>query len=92
MNNEKLEIVNEHSYLGFIINKSGKFDSTIKMLCNKAQKATFCLNNIIWKYNLPINVSLKLYDSLIVPILTYGCDIWGTYLPNLTKKIRNQTW
>ena len=61
MNNDILEIVNEtNSYLGFIINKSGNFNSTIKMLCNKAQKSTFCLNNIIWKYNLPINVSLKL--------------------------------
>ena len=38
MNNEILEIVNEHSYLGFIINKSGNFHSTIKMLCYKAQK------------------------------------------------------
>ena len=47
MNNEILEIVNEHLNLSFIITKSGNFNSTIKKLCNEAQKATFCLNNIM---------------------------------------------
>ena len=57
----------------------------MKLLTDKAQKAMFRLNGIIFKHNLPVNVSFKLVDTLIVPILTYGSEIWGTYLPELDK-------
>ena len=73
LNGDVLEIVNEHIYIGFIINSRGNFVSTIKMLTDKhhkAQKAMFRLNGIIFKHNTPVNVSLKLFDTLIVGYLT----------------------
>ena len=27
--------------------------------------------------NLPVDLQLKLFDSTVLPILTYGCEIWG---------------
>ena len=38
LNGDVLEIVNEHIYLGFIINSRGNFDSTMKMLTIKPKK------------------------------------------------------
>ena len=29
------------------------------------------------KLELPIDINCELFDSLVVPILTYGCEIWG---------------
>ena len=31
---------------------------------------------------------LKLFDCLVRPILTYGCEVWGTYL---AQYVRNDT-
>ena len=28
-------------------------------------------------YNLPIDIMLDLFDKMILPILLYGCEIWG---------------
>ena len=27
--------------------------------------------------SIPIDLQFKLFDTLILPILTYGCEIWG---------------
>ena len=68
LNGDVLEIVNEHIFTGFIINSKGHFDSTMKMLTDKAPKAMFRLNGIILKHNLLV------FDTFIVPILTYGSE------------------
>ena len=42
-----------------------------KHVVNQARKAFF--RNL----DLSIACQLKLFDNLVVPILTYGCEIWG---------------
>ncbi len=29
------------------------------------------------KLDLPIDICLELFDRMVVPILTYGCEVWG---------------
>jgi hypothetical protein len=29
------------------------------------------------KYDLPIDLQLDLFDKMVLPILTYGCEVWG---------------
>ena len=53
-------------FLGFIINSQDHFDSTMEMVTYKSQKPMFGLNGIILKHNLSVNVSLKLFDTLII--------------------------
>ena len=43
---------------------------------DQARKALYCLQKIE-KYIIPIDLQFKLFDTLILPILTYGCEIWG---------------
>ena len=31
------------------------------------------------KVSFDISTKLSLFDSMIVPILTYGCEVWGVY-------------
>ena len=45
----------------------------------KANRALFAINRRYSLNKLPINLALKLFDSLIVPILLYGCEVWGLY-------------
>ena len=53
------------------IKKTRKFSSMKKHVVNQARKAFF--RNL----DLSIACQLKLFDNLVVPILTYGCEIWG---------------
>ena len=37
----------------------------------------FCLFRKIKNLDLPIDCQIKLFDNTVLPILTYGCEIWG---------------
>ena len=63
--------------LGFIFNKNRKFSPMKKHVVNQARKALFCLYTKIRNLDLSIACQLKLFDNLVVPILTYGCENWG---------------
>ncbi|KAG1932341.1 kinesin-like protein KIF13A [Pimephales promelas] len=66
-----------YNYLGLTISASGKFDTAIKDLTDKARRAYYSIRKPLLKYNPPIKLWLKIFDSIIKPILLYGCEIWG---------------
>ena len=73
-----LDVVKEYCYLGFVITPNGKFKANFQNLKLKATKALFSLRKgISYNGNFSVKVALDLFDHLIVPILTYGCEIWG---------------
>jgi hypothetical protein len=78
--NNIIEQTNCTSYLGFKLTPSGKFTSTIKYLYDKACKAYFLMRT---KYKilpeLCAKTKVKLFDTMIVPILLYGSEVWGAY-------------
>ncbi|MCP4163756.1 MAG: hypothetical protein GY760_27160, partial [Deltaproteobacteria bacterium] len=56
---------------------NGKFTEAIEKQMNQAHRALFGLKSKKEKFNLPIDIVLDLFDKLILPILLYGCEIWG---------------
>jgi hypothetical protein len=46
-------------------------------LLDQANKALYALYRKIRNLAIPIDVQLKLFDSLITPILVYSCEVWG---------------
>ena len=44
---------------------------------NQAHRALFAIKTKKEKFNLPIDIVLDLFDKMILPILLYGCEIWG---------------
>ena len=65
---------NSTKFLGIQIDEHLKFDKQINAICNKISKTV----GILFKLNkfMPINILKTLYDSLILPYLTYGIEIW----------------
>ena len=52
------------------------------MLYNKALCVYHCLFKIFSNVeNVPNKVFVKLFSSMVIPVLLYGCVIWGPYLP-----------
>ncbi len=76
-NNNDIEVVFEYKYLGIIFNFNGSFVKAKKHLVNLATKAMYGLITKARKFNLPIDLHLHLFDTLVLPIMLYGCEIWG---------------
>ena len=48
-----------------------------KRLIDQANKALYALYCKLRNLTIPIDLQLKLFNSLIAPILVYSCEIWG---------------
>jgi hypothetical protein len=69
----QLESCTEYKYLGVIFNNKGKLNNSAENLSEKACKAYFSLKSKIPYSNFISVVKwIKLFDSLITPIMTYG--------------------
>ena len=78
LNNEIVQNVKKYTYLGITFSHTGSFSEARKVLQMKAQKALWSLfGSFDKKNNRNIPILLKLFDSLIKPILLYGSEIWG---------------
>ena len=72
-----LHIVHEYKYLGLIFTSNGKFNVATQSLADKARKAYFSIRKSIpFNTNLSVKHLLKIYQSMIEPILTYGSEVW----------------
>ena len=67
-----LEHSTSYTYLGLAISAAGNFNLAIKDLKEKAHRAFYAI-----KHKLPIRIWLKMYNSIITPILLYGSEVWG---------------
>lgn len=76
-NDRVLEIVKEFKYLGIIFSRTGSFLKAKKHLCDQAQKAMYGVIRKIRQFNLPVTCQLELFDKMVVPVLLYGCEVWG---------------
>ena len=77
INNNNIDIVKEFKYLGIYFSSSGSFLKCRKHVIEQANKALFQLFYKINNLNLPVDLQLKLFDHTIMPILTYGSEVWG---------------
>jgi len=82
-----IEIVESYSYLGLLFSYNGKFNMAKKKLVEQAQKAVYALYRKTRNMAIPIDLQLKLFDSLIEPILLYACEIWGFENINILEKV-----
>ena len=75
---EELETVNQFKYLGFVFGSSGKFTKGIEDLRCRGLRAIFGLKSILHTNPemLP-SIQLKLFNSLVLPVLCNSCEIWG---------------
>lgn len=85
-----INIVSEYTYLGVCFPCNGNFSMSIIALRNQASRAMFALLNKSRKLGLAVDVQLQLFDSLVVPIATYGCEIWGFRKIDVLEKLQLQ--
>ena len=68
--------VRTYCYLGIHFSLNGSFKRAINELRKKALRAFFSIRRIVDTRALTTSSMLKLIDSLVKPVATYGCPVW----------------
>ena len=76
INGNDIEKVNSFKYLGLVFSKNGKYTNGIKHNIEKAKKASFAILRRSKQLNLSISCQLHISETIIKPILLYGCEIF----------------
>ena len=82
MNNTAIARVSSTKFLGALIDERLNWKEQIKSVRAKLSKSMFMLNRV--KFTLQYDAMIMLYNSIVLPHLTYCCELWGnTYKSNL---------
>ena len=83
-----------YCYLGITLTLSGSLTRTMDELRKKGLRAYFSLKNLVDISELTVKTLFKLFDALILPVVSYGCQVWlpSTWMIRLalSKKIEEQ--
>ena len=79
LNDQHIEVVQQHMYLGIKLHSSGNFTCSIKDLADRATKAYYCAKSALSNCQSSPRIQIKIFDSVVKPILTYGSEIWGAF-------------
>ena len=85
---DTVEVVSSFLYLGLKLNYNNHMTIAHKDLYDRASRAMFALLRKCTLLNLPIDVTLDLFDKTIVPILTYGSEVWGFEKFDILQKLQ----
>jgi hypothetical protein len=70
-------LVIEYKYLGILFKNTGILKCASENLTDRACKAYYSLKSKIPESDkFSVKIWLKLYKSMILPILTYGSEVW----------------
>ena len=74
----EIELVPFFKYLGCSLSSSGSFNINTQELVKSARRALFALKVFFAKYDeLSPSLQLMFFNSMVRPILFYGCEVWG---------------
>ena len=74
--NELIKPAREYCYLGIVFPISGSLLTAQHKLRQKGIRSYFALKRLIDIRDLKKSTIFKLFDSLILPIASYGCSVW----------------
>ena len=89
----KIEITNSYTYLGTEMTNTCSFAKATDILYKKALKALFSVySSLDVRADLKIiPLFLKLFDSLVKPVLLYGSEVWGSAILSENNPINKFT-
>ena len=72
-----VDVVDDYTYLGVVFNYNGNFK---KAILNQRTVATRALKSLLRKakiLDLDVDTQMELFQRCVMPILLYGCELWG---------------
>ena len=86
----KITVVSEYVYLGICFPCNNNLGKSIVSLRKQATRAMFALIKKSRQLGLDIDIQLQLFDSMVLPITLYGCEIWGFRKLEVIEKLHLQ--
>ena len=86
-NGQNLHIEDRFVYLGTLFPCNGRFIKNSRRLADQARKAMFSVLKRSRKLQLPVDLQLQLFDSMVIPILLYGSEITGFENSEMLERI-----
>ena len=84
-------MVEDYKYPGLRISKKRNLKKDIHHVSCQSTKVIFALKQCLFNLQTPpVNVALHLFNSIIKPILCYGCEIWGFTVKEEIERIEVQ--
>jgi hypothetical protein len=78
--NELFETVEQFKYLGTILTNQNSIHAEIKSTLKSGNACYHSAQNLLSSSLLSKNVKIKIYRSIILPVVLYGCESWSLTL------------
>ena len=77
---QRLQVVDKFTYLGSTLSRVVHIDDEVNARIAKASAAFGRLRGSIWdRSGIRLDTKLKVYRSVVLPILLYACETWTVY-------------
>ena len=80
----KIEQVEEYTYLGLTLSFDDKTEKELKIRRANGWKS-FWAQKVILKSKLKLKSKIRIFESTIIPVLTYGAQTWATTKKQIRK-------
>ena len=88
INDIEIEVVKEYRYLGITFTKNKRFVQTIKENAAKGKRAMYAIITKARTEGLSISCQIHLFKVIVLPILLYGCEVWGFEDLEIIEKVQ----
>ena len=87
---EAIAVVNEYTYQCITFNCNDRFRRGELELVEQAKRAIYSIVVTCRKLVLPVDIQIDMYNSMVVPIVTYASEIWGHYVMREIKLMQTR--
>lgn len=80
-----IEYVDEYIYLGQIISPTQQMYKEVDRRITSSWSRYWSLKYVFKNKSLPMSVKRRLFNTIILPIMTYGCQTWSQTKQNIKR-------